>query len=136
MFPEHLADRFRRFKFRHFAPNQDQYEKLAGVGQAPDVMVVSCCDSRVDQLRHRDHVKLLRGPVIDLGAAILCSLLDSILHDEPERIGYLAVCDDNDMRFLLRKACYWKQHAPKNGESRNEFCLHSRWVLFWGCVRI
>jgi carbonic anhydrase len=47
-FPEHLADRFRRFKFRHFAPNQDQYEKLAEVGQAPDVMVVSCCDSRVD----------------------------------------------------------------------------------------
>jgi carbonic anhydrase len=47
-FPDHLADRFRRFKFRHFAPNQDQYEKLASEGQTPDVMVVSCCDSRVD----------------------------------------------------------------------------------------
>jgi len=47
-FPEHLADRFRRFKFRHFAPNQDQYEKLAQEGQTPDVMIVSCCDSRVD----------------------------------------------------------------------------------------
>ena len=47
-FPEHLADRFRRFKFRHFAPNQDQYEKLAQSGQTPDVMIVSCCDSRVD----------------------------------------------------------------------------------------
>jgi carbonic anhydrase len=47
-FPVHLADRFRRFKFRHFAPNQDQYEKLASEGQTPDVMIVSCCDSRVD----------------------------------------------------------------------------------------
>jgi carbonic anhydrase len=47
-FPDHLADRFRRFKFRHFAPNQDQYEKLAQSGQTPDVMIVSCCDSRVD----------------------------------------------------------------------------------------
>jgi len=47
-FPDHLADRFRRFKYRHFAPNQDHYEKLAAEGQTPDVMVVSCCDSRVD----------------------------------------------------------------------------------------
>ena len=47
-FPDHLADRFRRFKFRHFAPNQDHYEMLASDGQAPEVMVVSCCDSRVD----------------------------------------------------------------------------------------
>ena len=48
LFPDHLADRFRRFKYRHFAPNIDHYEKLASEGQAPDVMVVSCCDSRVD----------------------------------------------------------------------------------------
>ena len=47
-FPEHLADRFRRFKHRHFAPNQDHYEKLAAEGQNPDVMIVSCSDSRVD----------------------------------------------------------------------------------------
>ena len=47
-FPDHLTDRFRRFKYRHFAPNQDHYEKLATEGQNPDVMVVSCCDSRVD----------------------------------------------------------------------------------------
>jgi carbonic anhydrase len=47
-FPDHLTDRYRRFKVRHFAPNQDQYEKLAQQGQTPDVMVVSCCDSRVD----------------------------------------------------------------------------------------
>jgi carbonic anhydrase len=48
LFPEHLTDRFRRFKYRHFAPNLDHYEELARNGQNPDVMVVSCCDSRVD----------------------------------------------------------------------------------------
>lgn len=47
-FPEHLADRFRRFKFRHFVQNADHYEQLATHGQSPDVMLVSCCDSRCD----------------------------------------------------------------------------------------
>ena len=47
-FPDKLADRFRRFHFRHFSPHQDHYEELATHGQSPDVMVVSCCDSRVD----------------------------------------------------------------------------------------
>ncbi|MDX2258663.1 MAG: carbonic anhydrase [Hyphomicrobiaceae bacterium] len=46
-FPEHLADRFRRFKFRHFTAHQDQYEELAKYGQNPDTMLISCCDSRV-----------------------------------------------------------------------------------------
>ena len=46
--PENLTDRYRRFKYRHFAPNQDQYEELATYGQSPEVMIVSCCDSRVD----------------------------------------------------------------------------------------
>ncbi len=48
LFPEHLIDRFHRFKFRHFAPNMDRYGELADVGQHPETMVVSCCDSRVD----------------------------------------------------------------------------------------
>ncbi len=47
-FPDHLADRYRRFKFRHFSPNQDHYEQLASNGQNPEVMLISCCDSRVD----------------------------------------------------------------------------------------
>jgi carbonic anhydrase len=47
-FPEVLVDRYKRFKFRHFAPNQDHYEHLASHGQSPEVMIVSCCDSRVD----------------------------------------------------------------------------------------
>jgi carbonic anhydrase len=48
LLPDHLADRYRRFRFRHYAPNQDRYLDLAERGQSPDVMVVSCCDSRVD----------------------------------------------------------------------------------------
>ncbi|MFM9850348.1 MAG: carbonic anhydrase [Hyphomicrobiaceae bacterium] len=40
-FPHHVADRFNRFRFRHFAPNHEHY-------QHPEVMVVSCRDSRVD----------------------------------------------------------------------------------------
>jgi carbonic anhydrase len=47
-FPELLSDRYRRFKYRHFVPNIEQYEELAAYGQSPDVMIISCCDSRVD----------------------------------------------------------------------------------------
>jgi carbonic anhydrase len=47
-FPETLTDRFRRFRHRHFVPNADQYEELAAYGQSPEVMLISCCDSRVD----------------------------------------------------------------------------------------
>ncbi len=47
-FPEILADRYRRFKHRIFVPNADQYEELATFGQNPEVMLISCCDSRVD----------------------------------------------------------------------------------------
>ena len=47
-FPETLTDRYRRFKHRIFVPNADQYEELATYGQSPEIMVISCCDSRVD----------------------------------------------------------------------------------------
>jgi carbonic anhydrase len=47
-FPEDLRDRYHRFKFRHFTPNQEHYEELANEGQHPDTMIVSCCDSRCD----------------------------------------------------------------------------------------
>lgn len=47
-FPEKLADRFRRFKHRHFVPNAEHYEELARYGQNPEVMIISCSDSRVD----------------------------------------------------------------------------------------
>jgi carbonic anhydrase len=47
-FPENLADRFRRFRQRHFIPNAEQYEELATYGQNPEAMIISCSDSRVD----------------------------------------------------------------------------------------
>jgi carbonic anhydrase len=47
-FPDNLADRFRRFKQRHFLPNAEQYEELATYGQSPEAMIISCSDSRVD----------------------------------------------------------------------------------------
>jgi carbonic anhydrase len=47
-FPDSLADRYRRFKFRHFTPNAVHYERLATHGQDPQTMVISCSDSRVD----------------------------------------------------------------------------------------
>lgn len=47
-FPEKLADRYRRFKHRHFDSHADHYEELANYGQHPEVMIISCCDSRVD----------------------------------------------------------------------------------------
>lgn len=47
-FPEVLADRYRRFRYRHFAALADHYEELATFGQSPTTMIVSCCDSRVD----------------------------------------------------------------------------------------
>jgi carbonic anhydrase len=47
-FPDHLTDRFHRFQFRHFETHRVHYEELASFGQNPDVMIVSCCDSRCD----------------------------------------------------------------------------------------
>jgi carbonic anhydrase len=47
-FPENLTDRYRRFKHRIYVPNADQYEELATFGQSPEIMMISCCDSRVD----------------------------------------------------------------------------------------
>jgi carbonic anhydrase len=47
-FPDTLTDRYRRFKHRIFVPNADQYEELATYGQSPEIMIISCCDSRVD----------------------------------------------------------------------------------------
>jgi carbonic anhydrase len=47
-FPESLVDRYHRFRHRHFTHNADHYEQLATYGQNPDVMIISCSDSRVD----------------------------------------------------------------------------------------
>ena len=48
IFPHSLTDRYHRFRHRIFVPNADQYEELATYGQSPEIMIISCCDSRVD----------------------------------------------------------------------------------------
>lgn len=45
---EQLVEGFRRFREQHFAENDALYRQLATQGQTPKVMVVACCDSRVD----------------------------------------------------------------------------------------
>lgn len=46
-FPTSLAERFQQFKTGQFEPDREHYEDLAARGQNPEVMVVSCSDSRV-----------------------------------------------------------------------------------------
>ena len=45
-FPEPLLKGYRSFRDGRYAREQDRYRLLAEQGQAPDVMVVACCDSR------------------------------------------------------------------------------------------
>ena len=46
--PEYLVDGFKRFRERHFAQDNALYSNLVEYGQTPKIMVVGCCDSRVD----------------------------------------------------------------------------------------
>ena len=46
--PEQLIAGFERFRERHFAKGGVQFHDLAQLGQTPKVLVVACCDSRVD----------------------------------------------------------------------------------------
>jgi carbonic anhydrase len=43
-----LIDGFGRFRARHFATGNHLYRRLTREGQAPQIMVIACCDSRVD----------------------------------------------------------------------------------------
>lgn len=43
-----LIEGFRRFRARHFDENEVQFRALVEQGQSPKVLVVACCDSRVD----------------------------------------------------------------------------------------
>lgn len=45
---EDLVAGFRRFRRAHFDERPDLFERLTRVGQSPRVMVIACCDSRVD----------------------------------------------------------------------------------------
>ncbi len=46
--PKLLVQRYHGWKATHFAENASWYHRLATEGQRPKVMVISCCDSRVD----------------------------------------------------------------------------------------
>ncbi len=45
-FPKPLLDGYRAFKDDRYARERDRYRRLAEQGQAPEVMVIACCDSR------------------------------------------------------------------------------------------
>ncbi len=47
-FPPHLAQGFQQFRSGLFSKEASRYEALATYGQRPQVMIVSCCDSRVE----------------------------------------------------------------------------------------
>ena len=43
-----LVDGYRRFLTSKYTQHADLYEDLASTGQSPSIMVIACCDSRVD----------------------------------------------------------------------------------------
>ena len=45
---EDLLTGFDRFRRRYFEDDRSLYERLTRRGQAPKIMVIACCDSRVD----------------------------------------------------------------------------------------
>ena len=45
-FPHSLLDGYRSFRDCTYEPERDRYRALAEHGQAPEVMVIACCDSR------------------------------------------------------------------------------------------
>ncbi len=46
--PQNLVAGFQRFRERHFERNDTLFQQLAKQGQTPKILVVACCDSRVD----------------------------------------------------------------------------------------
>ncbi|WP_269585219.1 carbonic anhydrase [Roseibium sp. Sym1] len=46
-FPEHLMAGYGRYLSKGFVRHRETHERLAVYGQTPQVMVISCCDSRV-----------------------------------------------------------------------------------------
>ena len=46
--PRNLIQGFQRFREQHFERNDNLYQQLVKQGQTPKILVVACCDSRVD----------------------------------------------------------------------------------------
>src|SRR5438105_9833170 len=47
LFPQHLLDGYLAFTSQRLPTEQSRYRELSERGQAPEVMVIGCCDSRV-----------------------------------------------------------------------------------------
>lgn len=45
---EFLIDGYRRFRRETYNRHRERYDALANKGQSPKIMVIACCDSRVD----------------------------------------------------------------------------------------
>ncbi len=45
--PEFLVTRYRNWKSTFYAQSSNKFKKLANLGQNPNTMIISCCDSRV-----------------------------------------------------------------------------------------
>ncbi len=45
---ENLLQGYQRFRTNRFEETREVYRKLNNVGQSPKVMIIACCDSRVD----------------------------------------------------------------------------------------
>jgi carbonic anhydrase len=43
-----LVDGYRRFRKHEYVQQKARFDQLANEGQAPPIMIISCCDSRVD----------------------------------------------------------------------------------------
>jgi carbonic anhydrase len=48
LIPHNLVAGFKRFREQHFERNDSLYQQLVKQGQTPRILVVACCDSRVD----------------------------------------------------------------------------------------
>lgn len=46
--PQHLIEGFRRFREQHFTHDDALYRQLVAQGQTPKILVIACCDARVD----------------------------------------------------------------------------------------
>lgn len=46
--PQRLIEGFRRFREQHFTDDDALYRQLVKQGQTPRILVVACCDARVD----------------------------------------------------------------------------------------
>jgi len=47
MFPKRLSDGYQAFLDGRFHNERKRYEKLAEIGQNPEILLIGCCDSRV-----------------------------------------------------------------------------------------